>query len=96
MADFELLKVQDASQLHENLERLLKNKKHIESIVVDQNDEEIRIDLSKMANTFGNRDFRLKLQSGKAAEAKALIERLKLSDRPTRNQSEELFNMLKH
>ena len=96
MADFELLKVQSASQLHENLEKLLKNKKYIESIVVDTYSEEIRVDLSKMANTFGNPDFRLKLRQGKGAEAKMLIDALKRAERPTLTQSEELFQMLEH
>jgi hypothetical protein len=95
MADgFELIKVTDARQLHENLEQLLKNKKHIESIIVDLVKEEIRVDLSKFANTFGKHDFKLKLQSGKGTEANKLIERLKLQDAPSRNQSEELFTML--
>jgi hypothetical protein len=91
---FELIKVTDARQLHENLEQLLKNKKHIDSIIVDSIKEEIRVDLSKFANTFGKHDFKLKLQSGKSAEAKKLIERLKLQDAPARNQSEELYTML--
>ncbi len=94
MADFELLKVHDVGQLHENLERMLSNKKHIDNIIVDLNNDEIRVDLSKVANAFGNQDFRLKLASGKGAEAKTLLARLQQQDHATRMQAQELYDML--
>jgi len=94
MSEFELIRVHDASQLHDNLAKLLKNKKHIESLVVDTNTDEIRIDLSRTANMFGNIDFRLSLQSGKGADARTIIDTLRKQDAPTRGQSEELFAML--
>ncbi len=94
MADFELVKVKTVNQLHENLEKLLKNKKHIESLVVDKTTDEIKVDLSRMANNFGSPDFKLKLVRGKGAEAQALLERLKNQNEPMKSQTEELFQML--
>ena len=94
MADFELIKVSSVSQLHENLTNLLKNKKHIDSIVVDTSKDEIRVDLSKIANAFNRSDFRLKLQTGKGWQAKTMIERLKVQETPSWGQSEELYNLL--
>lgn len=96
MADFELLTVTNVNQLHENLTNLLKNKKHIESIVVDTEGEEIRVDLSRMANSFGKSDFRLKLRHGKGIEARGIIEVLKSQEAPTRGQSDALFALLAH
>ena len=94
MADYELVSVRSASQLHENLEKLLKKRSHIESIVVDRITDTIRVDLSTMANTFGHPDFRMKLKLGKSSEAEVIIRRLKTQDAPSRSQSEDLFSLL--
>jgi hypothetical protein len=94
MATFELVKVRTVSQLHENLEKLLQNKSHIESLVVDTTTDEIRVDLSRMANAFGNSDFKLKLIRGKSGEARAILDRLKNQNSPMRSQSEDLFALL--
>ena len=91
---FELLKPRSATQLHDNLVKLLSNRKHVDSIIVDETAGEIRIDLSRMANAFGNSDFRLKLKSGKTDEARAIINRLKSQDAPSTSQSHDLFEML--
>ena len=92
--EFELVKVTTPRQLHENLEKLLKNKKHIVSITVDTTDGEVRVDLDKMANAFGKSDFRMKLKKDKTNDASALVDRLRNQDAPTYSQSELLFNML--
>lgn len=94
MATFELVTVRTVGQLHENLEKLLSNKSHIESLVVDTTTDEIRVDLSRMANAFGNPDFKLKLIRGKSGEARSILDRLKNQSSPMRSQSEELFSLL--
>lgn len=94
MADFELVRVKTVGQLHENLEKLLKNKKHIESLVVDRTTDEIRVDLSGMANAFGNPDFRIKLVRGTGDQARALLDRIRSDGHVSRGQSDELFALI--
>lgn len=94
MADFEIVRVKTVGQLHENLEKLLKNKKHIESLVVDRTTDEIRVDLSGMANTFGNPDFKIRLVKGTADQARVLLDRIQSDGHVTRNQSDELFALI--
>ena len=94
MATYELVKVRTVSQLHENLEKLLQSKSHIESLFVDSTTDEIKVDLGRMANNFGNPDFRIKLLRGRAAEARAIIDQLKNQNSPMRSQSEELFTLI--
>lgn len=94
MSEFEIVSVKTANHLHDNLEKLLKNKKHIDSIVVDSISDRIKIDLSRTANTFGNPDFQMKLKRGRAAEAEVIINRLRSQNSPSRQQSEELFALL--
>ena len=94
MAEFEIVRVRTVGQLHENLEKLLKNKKHIESLVVDRTTDEIRVDLSGMANAFGNPDFRIRLMRGSADKAKSLLDRIRSDGHVTRSQSDELFALI--
>ena len=94
MAEFEIVRVRTVGQLHENLEKLLKNKKHIESLVVDRTTDEIRVDLSGMANTFGNPDFKIRLVRGSAEKAKVLLDRIRSDGHVSRSQSDELFALI--
>lgn len=93
-SDFELVTVRTVQELHENLLKLNKNKKHIESLKVDHVTAEIKVDLSRMANSFGNPDFKLKLRSGRTMEAETILERMKNEPDVSRSQAEELYEML--
>ncbi len=94
MSDYELVRPVNVSQLHETLTKLLKNRQHVDSIVVDVIREEIRVDLSRTANAFGISDFRLKLKTGRVGEARRIIDSLKGQDAPLLSQSQELFTLL--
>lgn len=96
MADFELRRPSSENQFREQLLKLFANKKHIDAITVDVTQDEIRVDLSRMANTFGNGDFRLKLRSGKAVEARLIVDRLKHQVEPTPQDSRDLYDLLVH
>lgn len=92
--EVELVTVRTVQELHDNLQKLIKNSRHIESFTVDHASAEIKVDLSRIANGFGNPDFRMKLRSSKTMEAAYLLERLKNETDVSRTQAEELFEML--